>query len=154
MGEQWSRLLGVMLVACGNAQGPPEPSEEESVIASEELESDEAAPAESDPYALPTTIDGLVEHFSGGLGLWLNGLYPTLDLPEMTPPQAVLEAMFQLISFDEGRVTEFEILEERVVQIDEADYKALRLTTNQGPKIVLMRYGSEWWTRVYDGSEP
>lgn len=160
MGKYMSGLL-VVLVACGGPQEAPEVTEdEESVNAPEVAEPEpevEASPEEAnaDPHALPTTIDGLVERFDGNHGLWLNGLTPTVDLPETASHQAVLERVFQVISFDDGRVSEFEIFEERTIQIDEDEYTALRITSNQGPKIVLLRYGSgEWWTRTYQGQEP
>lgn len=149
--------LCVLLAACGAAQDSEQVPQEESVNtpAETELEVEPEPDEAADVHALPTTIDGLVERFDGGHGLWLNGLTPTVVASETANPRAVLEEMFKVISFDNGPVTEFEVFEERSVQIDADEYTALRLTTNQGPKIVLIRYrGSEWWTRVYVGRAP
>ncbi|MFK8001652.1 MAG: hypothetical protein AB8H86_18805 [Polyangiales bacterium] len=153
--------LCVLFAACGGTQDSEETTQEQSMNAPVETEPEVRPEAESepeeaaDPHSLPTTIDGLVERFDGSFGLWLNGLTPTVAVPETASARAVLEEMFTLVSFDQGRVTEFEVVEERAVQIDEDEYTALRLTTNQGPKIVLIRYRSgEWWTRVYAGQAP
>lgn len=157
MNRSKSWILGVILAACGSghepettrARAPEGPSATEPVVAEE---SSDPAEAVVDPNAFPTTIDGLVERFNGGFGLWRNGLSPTIEAPATASAQAVLEDVFTRISFDAGPVTEFTIIDERVVQIDDADYTALRLTTNQGPKIALMRYeSSQWWTRIYTG---
>lgn len=159
MGKYTSGLLGVVLLACGGPQEAPEVTEdEESTPEAAEAEPEVEPSTEeavADPHALPTTIDGLVERFDGNFGLWLNGLTPTVELPETASAQAVLEEMFKLISFDNGPVTEFEVLEERTVRIDADAYTALRINSNQGPKIVLIRYRtSDWWTRVYTGQTP
>lgn len=160
MGKQRVYLLVIAaLAACGSPQEPPAPPEpmEQTVRDPEDpalTQNAEPEPAD-DAHALPTTIDGLVERFNGSHGLWLNGLTPTVELPETANSRAVLEEMFKVISFDNGPVTEFDVFEERTVQIDADAYTALRLTTNQGPKIVLIRYRSgEWWTRVYEGRAP
>ncbi|MGE0491607.1 MAG: hypothetical protein AB7S38_20515 [Vulcanimicrobiota bacterium] len=104
-----------------------------------------ALPASADP------IDQLVTRLSQTHGLWINGPFPALSLGSEATCQQVLDEMFTRISFDPGRVERFQVDEQRNVTIDGLDYVAVKLTTNLGQKIVLLRYesGSGWWTRVY-----
>ena len=104
-----------------------------------------ALPATADP------IDQLVNRLSQSHGLWINGTFPTLSAGPEASLEEVLAEMFTRISFDQGRVERFKVVEQRSVSLDGLDYRAARLTTNLGEKIVLLQYqpGSGWWTRVY-----
>ena len=117
-----------------------------------------AAPAATAPVVTPVvapaalTIDSLVARLSDGHGLWTNGSSPTIDLPATATTNDVLHAMFERVSFDQGPVKTFTVVEERQVTIppDTAPYRAARLHTDQGDLVVLLRFESTtWWTRAY-----
>jgi hypothetical protein len=99
-------------------------------------------------------IDTLVARLSATHGLWINGMSPKLDLPKTATTNEVIDKVFQMISFDGvGRVTKYNILSERQVQIPPfpGTYIAISVRSNRGPVIVLIRYGGDgWWSRVFD----
>lgn len=92
--------------------------------------------------------------------LWENGLFPTLDLPPTASTEQVLSMIFRVTSFDAGRVDEHRILYSREAGIPGSlpnRYTAVLVATNQGQKIVLLRYTGRpvgWWSRVYDDRPP
>jgi hypothetical protein len=97
-------------------------------------------------------IDALVLELSTRNGLWINGLTPALDAPAGAVTAAVLDSMFDRLCFDSGRVSSFTIVAERDVLIppDPEAYRAVRVRSDQGELIVLMRWGQEgWWTRAF-----
>ena len=95
-------------------------------------------------------IDDVVAKLSATHGLWVNGLYPTLDLPRTATAEQVLTRMFERISFDRGKVTEFKLVQLRTIQLDQAPMQAALVDTNQGRKVVLFRWEkSGWWSRTY-----
>ena len=104
-------------------------------------------------------IDKLVAQLSGAHGEWRNGLYPALQLDAKAPTEQVLLLLFDSISFETGRVTSHQILEERTVRIpgtSAESYKAVLVDTDQGKKIVLLQWeraNRVWWSRVYDAAE-
>jgi len=100
-------------------------------------------------------IQALVDRLSADpTGEWMNSLHPNLDLPPSATVEEVIDRMFQVVSLDHDRVTEFRVLELRGVVIGEQSaqrYNAARIYTNQGQKIVLFRREQQdWWTRIYD----
>jgi hypothetical protein len=109
----------------------------------------EQAIAKGDP------IGALVERLSAS-PLWRNGRNPIVELPVTATPDEVIARVFEQISFDEGQVTQYRILETRLVQIPgqlQDTYVATLVSTNVGNKIVLLKYEdsrSAWWSRVYD----
>jgi hypothetical protein len=123
----------------------------------------EQAIAKGDPIA------ALVERLSAS-HLWQNGLSPILGLPATASIDEVIARMFEKVSFAEGRVTQYRILETRLVQIPENlsyassaapriaerlpyTYIAALVRTDFGDKIVLLKYEDPrtgWWSRVYD----
>jgi hypothetical protein len=104
-------------------------------------------------------IDRLVTQLSGAQGEWRNGLYPALQLDAKATTEEVLKLLFESISFETGRVTSHQILEERAVKIpgtSSESYKAVLVDTDQGKKIVLLQWeraNRVWWSRVYDAVE-
>ena len=103
------------------------------------------------PDASAFTIDALVARLDPHA--WVNGGYPKITLPESATTRDVLEQSFARSSFTEGRVTRFDILEERDVKVGGTPLHAARLDTDRGPVIVLMRYQpTGWWTRSYQPS--
>lgn len=104
-------------------------------------------------------IQALVDRLSADpKGEWTNSLHPKLDLPASATVEEVIDRMFQVVSLDHGRVTEFRVLELRGVVIGSQSperYNAARVYTNVGQKIVLFRrQQQDWWTRVYDVAPP
>ena len=97
------------------------------------------------------TIDGLVNRLSTSHGLWINGTSPNLELPSTASPDEVLRVMLTRISFDTGAVKKFQIVEQRDVSIppDTKAYHAVRLQSDQGDVVVLMRFDATWWTRAF-----
>jgi hypothetical protein len=101
----------------------------------------------------------LVADFSNSHGLWQNGLYPMLGLPESASPEQILERVFQKTGFDRGHVSSYKILEVRQVRIPGSlpdRYTAALVQTDLGEKIVLFKYDGQaaggWWSRVYEAN--
>ena len=106
----------------------------------------------------PDSIEALVARLSSSHGLWVNGVFPTLDLPAAASTEQVVARVFQMTGFDKGHVSSHRILETRQVRIGDsfpdATYTAVLVDTDLGRKIVLLQYSSPsvgWWSRVYDG---
>ncbi|MFA5393731.1 MAG: hypothetical protein WC081_05575 [Candidatus Ratteibacteria bacterium] len=103
---------------------------------------------------IPDPIDRLTANYSASHGLWENGAFPILDLPETTLPEQVIKRIFEMTGFDKGYVTNYRILKIRQVHIQGSLpdlYTAALVQTNFGEKIVLFKYeGSGWWSRVCD----
>jgi hypothetical protein len=100
-------------------------------------------------------IQALVDRLSADpTGEWTHSLHPKLDLPPSATVEEVIDRMFQVVSLEGSRVTEFRVLELRGVAIGSQPaerYNAARVYTNVGEKIVLFRReAQDWWTRIYD----
>jgi len=113
------------------------------------IELAEKGKATSDPIEL------LIKRLSKN-PLWQNGEFPKIELPSTATIEQVASKVFQMISFDQGRVTSYKILQIKKVQISGSlpdRYTTVLVQTNLGEKIVLLKYGGEtlgWWSRVYD----
>jgi hypothetical protein len=103
-------------------------------------------------------IDRLVADFSNSHGLWQNGLYPMLGLPDSAALEQILERTFQKTGFDRGHVSSYKVLEVRQVHIPGSlpdRYTAALVQTDLGEKIVLFKYLGQtggWWSRVYEAN--
>ena len=116
-----------------------------------------AGPAAPDPVA------GLVARLGATHGLWLNGVFPKLDAPLDAPVEQVLAEVLQKTTPPEGRVTEYNLIEQRGVTIPiladrrmgpREQYTAARVKTNVGEKIVLLqRSTTGWWSRTYAAAQ-
>ena len=89
--------------------------------------------------------------------MWINGFTPTIDLPATASINQVLEQMFKVIGFDDGRVISYQIVETRPVRIhdgiQDSSFTAVLVETNLGRKVVLLkpeRSPLGWWSRTYD----
>ena len=111
------------------------------------------------PQTAPDSIAALVARLSATEGMWINGLYPIIDVSSTASTQQVLEQVFKKTGFDTGNVRTFQIIETREVQIPAAGFSgaftAALVETNLGRKIVLLGRTSpsgNWskWSRVYD----
>lgn len=110
-----------------------------------------APPAVSVARASDGAIDALVARLSSSHGLWSNGHFPKLDSPAGQSTTDLLTELFARDSSGKDKVSTFEIVEEREVRIGDArPYRAVRLVTNRGKMIVLLRFDrSSWWTRSF-----
>jgi hypothetical protein len=85
--------------------------------------------------------------------MWENGLFPKVDLSATATPIEVIRERFRIVTAESKRFTEFRIEEARTVRIHSANYTALRMRTQVGEKIALLKYcGAKvgWWTRIFD----
>jgi len=102
-------------------------------------------------------IDRLVARLSSD-GMWQNGLFKPVDLPQSASPEEVISQVDKLTGlYQGGKLTSYRIIETRQVQIISSitggKFTAVLLDTNLGKKIVLLQYqGSKtgWWSRAYD----
>ena len=112
-------------------------------------------PASSPRVVAADPITQLVERLSASHGLWRNGLFPSLGLAENASNEQIVARVFEVSTFDQGRVTEHRILQTRHVQIPTGQqelYIAILVETNIGRKIVLVKFdgpAAGWWSRVY-----
>jgi len=100
-------------------------------------------------------IQQLVDRLSADASAeWNSGMYPNLGLEASATVEEVLDRLFQMVSFNDGQVTEFSVTELRGVVIGAQPperYNAATVDTNLGTKIVLFRWQrQDWWTRAYD----
>ena len=107
------------------------------------------------PPATPDPIDALVRELNASHGLWINGLYPIIELPPDAKPNEVLDQAIQLVGFDQGHIQSYRIQEVREVQLNTGQmetFGAALIQTNLGPKIFVFKPEKEnrWWTRFYD----
>lgn len=87
--------------------------------------------------------------------MWNNGTFPRIELPRTATTSEVVAAVLKKVSFDSGPAKTHRIVGTRSVTIspDPMPYDAVLLETDQGRKIMLLRYDSEavgWWSRVFD----
>jgi hypothetical protein len=99
------------------------------------------------------SIDALVTDLnSDKFGLWVNGIFPSLDLPPEASSKQVIDKAVLMAGFDEERITSYQIVEIRRVDLKAVpDCSAALLKTNIGEKILLFKYeGTLWWSRFFD----
>ena len=104
----------------------------------------------------PDSIDHLVARLSAN-PLWQNGRSPAIDLPEHASAEQVVAKVFEMISFDKGKVTKHRIVKVRRVEIQRSPYTAALVETELGEKVVLFGFvGGRlgWWSRVFDAESP
>ncbi|MBS2036375.1 hypothetical protein JST97_15400 [bacterium] len=92
-------------------------------------------------------VDHLVHRLSESHGLWVNGLFPKLELPANASNQQLLAA---LASYARNP----KVVSEREVVIPgggERPYRALLLETDEGTRILLLQHQGPvgWWSRFY-----
>lgn len=108
---------------------------------------------------VPSPIERLAARLSAD-PLWQNGIAPIIALPQTASTEQVVSKVFEMISFDQGKVTKHRILEAKRVRIKGGlpdHYTAALIETNLGEKIVLFRHEGGaigWWSRVYDNDSP
>jgi hypothetical protein len=100
-------------------------------------------------------IGTIVRKLNASNGLWINGLYPDIDLPRDAKPEAVLGQAVKMTGFDQGHIKTYEILETRHIQLNTGrmeSYSAAVIQSDLGRKIFLFKpeKNNRWWTRFYD----
>ena len=96
-------------------------------------------------------IEQLAKKLNGSGGLWTNGVYPDINLPQSALPEEVVIKMFDVIRFDQRKVKNIKILTKKIIKIDAENYNAILVDTNLGRWIVLIKYErSGWWTKRFD----
>ena len=146
-----SLLLLLAFVVAFRCARPPE----STATVQREVSPNDVASRPSDGTMTPVSnpIDVLIARLSTSHGLWTNGMFPPIDSPSGAATETVLRGLFDRISFRNGKVKSFAIVEERDVTIapDTTPYRAARINSDQGNMIVLLRYESYgWWTRAFD----
>jgi hypothetical protein len=142
-------ILG-LLCGCITKQNPPEAP---LIIQSEQ-------PVRAPEPGQPDPIGALVARLAsthGPYGLMNDGLWTIFDASSFASASQVVEQVFEKTDPDKRIVTDHRILEIRKVWIDSNypsdSYIAVRVKTNLGHKIVLVRWSSnqqQWWGRFYD----
>ena len=104
---------------------------------------------------LADPIDSLVARLNASRGMWINGLYPIIELPADATPDQVLFAAVNMTGFDQGHIKSFQIQEVRKVEIIGArkeTFSAALIESDMGTKILLFKpeKNNRWWTRFYD----
>ena len=104
---------------------------------------------------VPDPIDALVEELNASHGLWINGLYPIIELPPDAAPEEVLAQAIKLVGFSQGHIQSYQVQEIRQVQITTGlteTFSAALLQTDLGTKILIFKPEGDdrWWTRFYD----
>ncbi len=104
----------------------------------------------------PDPIDRLVADYTATHGMWVNGEFPILGLPETASQEQVIKRALEMHDFSSDDVDSCKILKVRRIHIpptnrnDRGLFAAL-VQVNTGQKIVLFRWaGIEWWSRICD----
>jgi hypothetical protein len=98
-------------------------------------------------------IDRLIAELSATCGMWRNGIFPVLGLPQTATPEEVIRRLFSM-GLPRGETANYKIREIRQVHIagvGSDSYTAALVQKDSAMKIVLIQYaGRDWWTHVYD----
>lgn len=104
----------------------------------------------------PDPIDRLVADYAATHGMWVNGIYPILDLPQTASQKQVIKRALEIHGFGSDQVASIKILKIRHIYIpptypNDTRLFAALVQVKAGEKIVLFRYeGRDWWSRVCD----
>lgn len=149
--------MGLLLVACNSRTPSTQPSTpplEPTASAPVDAPKPSASVAPAGEEAGADAIDRLVRRLAAQ-PLWTNGVSPQLKLPKTTPVAEVVAQVLLIVSFNPGKVKTHEVISTRSVVIgsEPEPYQAALVDTDQGRKIVLLRYEPPdfgWWSRVFD----
>jgi hypothetical protein len=120
----------------------------------------QAAPATTQASMKPDPIDALVAELATTHGMWENGAFQPIKLPADASAEQVLDKVFKSTTPQDGkRIKRYKVIEQRKIAIssltgieESPNFKAVRLDTDHGPRIVLLRYlqSDGWWSRSFD----
>ncbi len=103
----------------------------------------------------PSAVDRLVSELTKQ-PLWINGSFPRINLEKSASTKEVAAAYFSQTSEAKGRIEEWTIENEQPVTIPGShgsDFTAITCSTDQGERILLIRYLSSevgWWCRSFE----
>jgi hypothetical protein len=88
-------------------------------------------------------------------GLWVNGVFPAINLPADVKADTVIKEAITKVGFDKGYIKTFKIVEVRQLRLDALGMQncsAALIETDLGTKVLLFKYdkNSSWWTRFFD----
>jgi hypothetical protein len=96
-------------------------------------------------------IDQIVAATTGG-PVWLNGIFPDIKLPELTPIGDVVAKVLKMSGMAE---TNYKIMDVETVRIrggPDDVYFAVLLKTDVGDRVVLLQHSGNspgsWWSRI------
>jgi hypothetical protein len=97
----------------------------------------------------------LVSRLNSSHGLWVNGIYPIIDLPPDAKPGEVVNLAIKITEFDQGHIKTYKMQEIREVRLNTGQlesYQAALIESDLGTKIFLFKpeRNNRWWTRFYD----
>jgi hypothetical protein len=95
----------------------------------------------------PDPIDGLSRYINESRGLWINGLYPKIDLPVTATTSDVLDEAIKKTGFDKGHIKKYRIITTRKLILYDGnthEYTAVMIDSDLGDKIILMRHNGRW----------
>jgi hypothetical protein len=104
----------------------------------------------------PDPIDRLVADYTATRGMWVNGIYPILGLPETASQEQVIKRALEMHGFGGEQTASCKILKIRHIYIEtyqtnDTGLFAALVQIKAGEKIVLFKYeGKDWWSRVCD----
>jgi len=105
----------------------------------------------------PDPVARLVTDLSATHGMWENGIFSNLGLPQTASPEDVVHKLFNM-GLPDGEAAHYKILKIQQVHIPIAEigsdvYTAIIVRKDSSNKIVLIKYCGTavgWWSRVYD----
>jgi hypothetical protein len=106
--------------------------------------------------ATPDPIDRLVADYTATRGMWVNGIYPILDLPQTASQEQVIKRALEMHGYAGEQAASCKILKVRHIYIppsypNDVGLFAALVQMKVGEKIVLFKYeGKDWWSRVCD----
>ena len=103
-------------------------------------------------------IDALVARLNATQGLWINGIFPIIELPADATADEVLAAAVKMTGFDQGHIKSFKIQSVRQVELMAAGkqtFSVALVDSDLGQKIFMFKpeKNNRWWTRFYDVEE-
>ena len=106
----------------------------------------------------PDPIDQLVSDYTASRGMWVNGAFPILGLPQTASQEEVVKRALEKHAFSSEDAAHCKIIKIRqiYIPIPHTDPPGEHLFTalvqvKADEKIVLFRWVlSDWWTRVCD----
>lgn len=98
------------------------------------------------------SIDKVISGFDSN-GLWMNGIFSPISLPETAKPEEVIQAALLEYRKKDLPCVTLEIKKVKIESIgSRIEYMAARVKIQSTERVVLFRYEGEkigWWSRTY-----
>jgi len=107
-------------------------------------------------------IDKIVQNLNSDKNdMWLNGIYPIIELSAEAKPKEIIAEAIKICRFDKGHIKNYKIIEIRKVKLNAhgmEDCSAALIESDLGVSVLLFQYvgnsvSSTWWTRWFDTEE-